>query len=100
MAWKSYRAWIADKSGVCMNIMMKGGMSYSAIAANEEGNFVEKAGGVEALVGAVWEDSEKDLWVTKEVMLRLGVYWPETPAELSQLTAVVHEVRMARIVTV
>lgn len=100
MEWKSYRAWIADRTGVSMNIMMKGGMAWSANTLAEEGNFVEKAGGVEALLGAVWEDSGRDLWVTKEVMRRVGVYWPETPAELSQLTAVVLKLRKSWIITI
>lgn len=101
MEWKSYRAWLADCTGVCMNIMMKGGMALAWNANNRtEGNFVEKAGGLEALVGAVWEDTGNDLWVTKEVMRRLGVYWPETDAEYSQLRGIVLKLSHARIITV
>ncbi|KAF2168459.1 hypothetical protein M409DRAFT_53133 [Zasmidium cellare ATCC 36951] len=101
MGWKTYLAWIADAAGLRNNIMKKGGVSLSVQqhqTMEEQGNFVEKAGGVEALVGAVFEDCGRDHDVTSEVMRRLGIYWPESAGDSAQLKAFLQQLRTIGII--
>ncbi|KAK4504345.1 hypothetical protein PRZ48_005261 [Zasmidium cellare] len=102
MGEKVYLAWIADASGLRYNIMKKRGVSLKSPQHNtdpEHGNFVEKAGGVEALVGAVFEDCGRNDEMTSEVMRRLGVYWPVSAAESQQLKKYLTKLRSMRIIT-
>ena len=82
MGTNFYLSWQCDLVGV-YHLMTKGGLPAAQWEAQtgEMLDHIEKATAVEALIGAVSIDSGEDNAEVREVMRRLGVWWPCTELE-------------------
>ncbi|KAM3424784.1 hypothetical protein BST61_g6765 [Cercospora zeina] len=101
MLMNSYQRYHCDAIGLTPFLHIPGVFPGSAAAmefwASKDGKKA-KATSIEAIIGAIQQDSGGNSAVTKVVMRHMGFYWPENAYQTATLQAAISELRALGVV--